>query len=175
VIISSQDMPIKINNVSVELGVAKLFDEHWLLAGFLQAEYFDWQRVLAKADNLKEDYSFAAPGAGVRATIALSRRLALSGKLGLEYTEGVRVAGSGNPASIAPPLSFKLGSHFLRQGSVGLDYALSRGVALKLVFDYSHFAFGHSAVDHFGRNGTEWEPDSVTNEAVTQLGVAWTY
>jgi hypothetical protein len=170
VAIDPQPLPIKINDLSAELGVAKMFDDRWLLAGFFQVEYFDWQRFLANANNLKEDYSFTAPGAGVRATIALTKRLALSGKLGWEYTEGVRVDGSGNPARQSPPIPFNLGSHFLGQGGVGLDYALSRQVALKLGFDFSHFAFGHSGVIR-----GQWEPDSFTNEGVTQLGVAWTY
>jgi hypothetical protein len=167
-------MPVKINDSSAELGVAKIFGDRELLAGFFEVEYFDWQRVLADAANYKEDYSFTAPGAGVRATIALSERLALSGKLGFEYTDLARVAGSGDAAT--PAIAFKLGSHFLGQGSVGLDYALSRCVALKLGFDFSHFAFGHSRVDHpNGGTGTIWEPDSATNEGITQLGVAWTY
>lgn len=80
--------------------------------------------------------------------------------------------------TLTPPKTFELGSHFLGQGSVGLDYAVSRSIALKLCFDFSHLAFGHSQLDHYLTNGmprTMYEPDSVTNEAITQVGVAWTY
>ncbi len=145
----------------------------------VQLEYRDWSRSLPE-NNLDtvEDYSFFAPGYGLRITVAVSKRIALSAKFGIEYTVSPRWDGSGNAEYLVPPASVTLGSGSLWQGGLELDYMLTSRLALKLLSNYSHFGFGHSQTIYYNDGGTlknHDEPDSSTDQNIVQAAVAWAF
>lgn len=166
-----------VNDVDLELGypIAAL-NRRLLLIPLAQVEYRNWNRDLPHSEfDIRETYSFFAPGVGLRATYAVSQRLAASAKLGLEYTVGPTNAGAGNPANATPPVTYDLGARPVYQAGASLDYRLTPRVSLRLSSDYAHLSFGRSQFVPLSPTEYRYEPRSSTSQVTTELGVAWLF
>lgn len=161
------------NDIVGEVGKGFLATPDLLLTPVAQLEYREWLRTLPKAGlAIQEDYTFFAPGGGLRASYAVSPELVLNGKLGLEYEVSPSLATVGNGNEHVPSLNFNLGAGPVFQAGLGADYALYSPLHLYLDAAYTRFGFGQSATAHFGTSGTELEPSSQTDEISIDLGVA---
>jgi hypothetical protein len=141
-------------------------------------EYREWHRGLPGNDlDLIEHYTFWAPGTGVRAAYNPLGRLVATARGGFAYTVFPTMAGSGDASKQVPPHVFSLEPHDMWQAGLGIDYAVSRRVHAFGGVEYSRFGFGASASAYAGPilNEQHHEPNSVTDLARVNLGIAWSY
>jgi hypothetical protein len=166
-----------VNQVDAELGYPiGALGQRLLLIPLAQAEYRSWNRDLPRSEfDTRETYSFFAPGVGLRASYAVTPRLAAGAKLGLDYIVGPTNAGAGNPLNATPPVTYRLGSRPLYQAGASLDYLLAPRLSLRLSSDYAHFGFGRSQLVPLGPAAYRYEPRSSTSQVTTTLGLAWLY
>jgi hypothetical protein len=168
-----------INNVNVEIGKGiLLFSDEAILIPLVQAEYRNWDRTVAGGITPNIDYSYFAAGLGLRAAYMLTGKLALTGKVGWQYTIDPKATSVANlnPYSLEPSFLFHLGSGPVWQATIGTDYRISDHVHCFLEMAYSHLGFGHSPETFgsiYGLKGFAVEPKDVTNDLLLQLGVAW--
>jgi hypothetical protein len=69
-----------------------------------------------------------------------------------------------------------LGTRNVWQAALGTDYAISRRIHAFAAIDYSHFGFGKSAFESGGPiEPQQYEPNSVSDLAKVNVGLAWSY
>ncbi|MGA3132441.1 MAG: hypothetical protein ABSD59_16675 [Terracidiphilus sp.] len=141
-------------------------------------EYREWHRGLPHNElDLIEHYTFWAPGVGVRAAYNPKGRFVVTARGGFAYTVFPTMAGSGDPDVQVPPHTFSLDQHDVWQAGLGIDYAMCRRVHAFAAIDYSRFGFGASSYASAGPvlNEQHHEPNSVTDLAKINVGIAWSY
>lgn len=141
-------------------------------------EYREWHRGLPFNDlDLIEHYTFWAPGIGVRATYNPLERFVVTTRGGFAYTMFPTMAGSGDATVQVPPHAFSLDQHDVWQAGLDIDYAISRRFHGFAGIDYSRFGFGKSTSAYEGPllMGQHHEPNSVTDLAKVNVGIAWSY
>lgn len=142
-----------------------------------EAEYRGWHRDLPRAElEVIEHYTFWAPGGGVKAAYNPIRRLVVTGRGGLAHTVYPTNAGIGSVPHEVPNTTFALGTRNLWRAGLGTDYAIYSRLHGFATIDYSHFGFGRSVSEPAGPiEGTQYEPNSVTDLAKVNVGIAWSY
>ena len=87
----------------------------------------------------------------------LTNRLALTGKIGWEYTIGPKATSvpNVNPYSLEPSFLFHLGSGPVWQTTLGTDYRISDHVHCFFEMAFSHLGFGRSPVTFGSISGIE--------------------
>lgn len=143
-------------------------------------EYREWHRGLPFNElDLIEHYTFWAPGIGVRVAYNPLGRFVATARGGFAYTIFPTMAGSGDadPTIQVPPHTFSLDQHDVWQAGLGIDYAMGRRVHAFAGIDYSRFGFGKSTSAYEGPvlKGQHHEPNSVTDVAKVNVGIAWSY
>lgn len=141
------------------------------------ARYREWHRGLPEAEyEIIENYTFWAPGAGVMANYNPVGRLVVKARGGLAHTVFPTNAGIGNPATQVPNVTFSLGTRNVWQADLGGDCAISRSIHAFVGIDYSHFGFGKSKDEPGGpEHGPQYEPNSTTDLAEINVGIAWAF
>jgi hypothetical protein len=166
------DNGLMINDVGLEFGKGILISPDLLLIPLAQADYRNWLRTFGPVGRVpQENYTFFAPGLGLRATYKVTSRLALTGKVGVEYTVSPTNSAAANPRLHTPDEVFNLRSEPLEQIELGYDYLLSPRLHGYGEIKYCHFIFGHSQRAGDG----QFEPFSVTNQVSLQIGLAWDF
>jgi opacity protein-like surface antigen len=142
-----------------------------------EAEYRQWHRGLPEAEyEIIENYTFWAPGGGVRAAYNPVGRLVVTARAGLAHTVYPTNAGIGNPAGQVPNVTFSLGTRNVWQANLGADYAIGHRIHAFAGIDYSHFGFGRSESEPGGpEHPPQYEPNSVTDLAKVNVGAAWSF
>jgi len=142
-------------------------------------EYREWHRGLpGNTLDFIEHYTFWAPGVTVRAAYNPVGRVVLTARGGFAYTVFPAMAGSGDAIEEVPPHTFSLDQHDVWQAGLGMDYAMGRRVHAFGEVEYSRFGFGASAWTPEGPmfpGKQHQEPNSVTDLARVNLGIAWSY
>lgn len=164
-----------INDLGLEIGKGFLFGR-LLLIPTIQGGYRNWDRVVPGGLSPEEQYSFFAAGLAAHATYMLTNRLALTSKIGWEYTIDPTDHSTANPAAAVPAATFAQGSRPVWQVAMGVDYRLWRGLHAVAKAEYTHFSFGESSAVTYsvaGRRRGEYEPTSTTDDLVLKAGVAW--
>jgi hypothetical protein len=143
-------------------------------------EYREWHRGLPFNElDLIEHYTFWAPGIGVRAAYNPLGRFVVTTRSGFAYTVFPTMAGSGDadPTVQVPPHTFSLNQHDVWQAGLGIDYPMGGRVHAFAGIDYSRFGFGESTSAYEGSvlKGQHHEPNSVTDLAKVNVGIAWSY
>jgi hypothetical protein len=173
---------LMINDVVLEVGKGFLVSKNLIFIPVTQVEYRNWLRMISESIlSPQEDYSFFAPGVGLRATYGVAPRLALTAKVDLEYTISPIVSVSANPPYDVPGESERLGSRPVPQFQLGVDYLFVANLHGYASLSYSHFEFGQSRTVifpnpiYFGGafHTGEFEPNSITNQIYLQIGLAW--
>jgi hypothetical protein len=142
------------------------------------AEYRKWHRGLPYNElDLIENYTFWAPGVGIRAAYNPVGRFVVTARGGFAYTVFPAMSGSGDALEEVPPHVFSLDQHNVWQTGLGMDYATGHRLHAFAGIDYSRFGFGASTSTSEGPilKGQHHEPDSVTHLAKVNVGVAWSY
>jgi hypothetical protein len=169
--------PFRSNDWFVAVGPT--FTPTLRLSWMLEADtrYRQWRRGLPKAEyEIVENYTFWAPGAGVMANYNPVGRLVLRARGGLAHTVFPTNAGIGNPATQVPDVTFSLGTRNIWQADLGTDYPISHGIQASAGIGYSHFGFGKSNSEPGGpEHGPQYEPNSITDLAKINVGVAWAF
>jgi hypothetical protein len=165
------------NDFSVGIGPTFTPTSSFSWAVEADAEYRGWHRDLPKAAlEVIEHYTFWAPGGGVRAAYNPVKRLVVTARGGLAHTVYPTNAGIGSIPHEVPNTTFALGTRNLWQAAVGTDYAIYHRFHAFGAIDYSHFGFGRSASEPGGPiEGPQYEPNSVTDLAKVNVGIAWSY
>jgi opacity protein-like surface antigen len=142
-----------------------------------EAEYREWHRGIPRAQfEVVEHYTFWAPGGGVRAAYNPLGHLVLTARAGIAHTVFPTNAGIGSLPHEVPNVTFSLGTQNVWQSALGADYAISSRIHAFAAIDYSHFGFGKSASEPGGPiEGPQLEPNSVTDLAKINVGLAWSY
>jgi predicted porin len=167
-----------INQVNLEAGRGYFLSSRLLLLPEFQIDYRNWQRSVPNGVSPQETYSYVAPGLALRATYAATEKLALTGKLGWEYTIAPTDAAAANPGLGIPATSLRLGNRSIWQVNAGADYALSARVHVFGDLDYQHIDFGHSPTSFFGTPyglGGIAEPNSTTDDLLLKLGLGFSF
>jgi hypothetical protein len=168
-----------INDVGIEIGKGVLFQtDTALVVPVIQAEYRHWARSVTIAHSPDEDYAFFAAGIGLRGDYALTERVAVTAKVGWEYMINPTDQTSANPSISKPANLLSLGARPIYQVSLGLDYRLIHDIHAFLEANYSRFSFGESPPVYYYVGKTrddEYEPPSLTNDLVLELGIAWAF
>jgi len=142
------------------------------------AEYRKWHRGLPFNElDFIENYTFWAPGAGVRAAYNPVGNLVLTARGGFAYTVFPAMSGSGDAPEEVSSHVFSLDQHNVWQTGIGIDYATRHRLHVFAGIDYSRFGFGASTSTYEGPilKGQHHEPDSITHLAKVNVGVAWSY
>lgn len=171
--------PEEIGTASAELGAPIEVNASFLLIPLAELAYRDWHRSLPEAElSTREDYTFFAAGGGARATYALSQRLAVSGKVAVDYTVSPANAGNANPMSGSPAGLYKLGEHPLYELEGEIAYMLAPKISIRFDAAYSRFGFGESQSVSYVVSGirkSEYEPRSATDQELLRLGLAYSW
>lgn len=166
------------NDVFVAIGPSFTPVSRFSWAPEADAEYRKWHRGLPFNElDFIENYTFWAPGVGVKADYNPVRHLVVTARGGFAYTVFPAMSGSGDAPKEVPPHVFSLDQHNLWRAGLGTDYAIGRRVHAFAGIDYSRFGFGASTYTYEGPvlRGQHHEPNSVTHLAKVNLGLAWSY
>jgi opacity protein-like surface antigen len=169
--------PFVSNDIFFGIGPTFTPTSRFSLTPEADVEYREWHRGLPKATfEVIEHYTFWAPGGSVRAAYNPMKHLVLTARGGLAHTVFPTNAGIGSVAHEVPNTVFSLGTKNVWQAGFGIDYALFPRFHLFSAIDYSHFGFGRSASEPGGpMEGSQVEPNSVTDLAKVNVGFAWSY
>jgi hypothetical protein len=152
----------------IELGKGFAVARGLVLTPVLQGGYQWWDRNLRV--NQREVYRMFLAGAAVHADYAATSRLVLRGRLGAAEM-------------VSPHIDFDFATHHgadlraraVYQGSLGVDYAVSRLFHLFAEAEVQHYRFGRSDVVQTIELGPILEPNSRTNDLQLQLGAAYAF
>jgi hypothetical protein len=169
--------PFISSDIFVGIGLTFTPTSRFSLTPEADVEYREWHRGLPQATlEVVEHYTFWAPGGSVRAAYNPVGHLVFTARAGLAHTVFPTNAGIGSVAHKVPDTIFSLGTKNVWQAAFGTDYAVFRRFHLFAGIDYSHFGFGKSALVPAGPiEGSQYEPNSVTDLAKVNVGFAWSY
>ncbi len=162
----------------VRLGIGKTFvpATRFSFTPEAEAEYREWHRDLPKAGlSIEENYTFWSPGGAVHANYNPVGQFVVKARVGVAHTVFPTNAGIGNPANQVPNITFSLGTRYVWQADLGIDYAICRSLHAIAGIDYSHFGFGRSGNVSYAIGKGEYEPNSVTDLAKINVGLAWAF
>jgi hypothetical protein len=161
--------PAHFNSNDVFAGIGPTFNPvpRLSLTPEADVEYRQWKRGLPQAEyEVVENYTFWAPGGGVKAAYNPVGHLVLTGRAGLAHTVFPKNAGIGNASGQVPDVTFSLGTRNVWQTGLGTDYPIGHRIHAFAGIDYSHFGFGFSESESGGpRHPSQREPTSVTDLA----------
>lgn len=167
------------NDLFIWAGKGFLVKPKLLLTATPEAEYREWLRENATGRfDIREDYTFWAPGFALGASCNPRSSLVLKARAGFEYTVSPVNAGSGNPnaAVPVPPSNMVLRPHDLWQFAGGGDWAISHAIHAYADAGLSRFGFGASPNQYYdGGALSHHEPSSVTNLTRIDAGLAWAF
>lgn len=164
--------PFESNDVLFGIGKGCIANSKFFLAPEIEAEYREWLRKLAKAKYaVQENYTFWAPGVAVNAGYSPFRLWVMKARLGYQYEVAPTNATIGNPVNQTPNWIYSLGHRPVWQADLGLDWDANGSMHVTAGIDYSHFGFGRSPV----KPDNTVEPNSVTDLAKVNAGLAWSF